>query len=122
MKFCAFLAMALMSIALDKASACGSGCRCMTASSSSGCSAGMPVRNQAPQGPANHNGHKGHAEQADDTTLVAIAVSGMTCNACAAKVQKALAAVPGVSQVQVDLRRNLAVVTADAECDEKALL
>ena len=34
------------------------------------------------------------------------AVTGMTCSACSAHVQKAVAAVPGVHSVQVNLLQN----------------
>lgn len=133
MRIFTFAASALLGMALftpEQASACG-GCGCMMMRGpTSGCMPGMsmsnngkPMANHNHQKHGNGNGHNAHAEAAGDTSLVAISVSGMTCNACVAKVQKALAALPGVKQVQVDLRRKLAVVTADADkCDEKALL
>jgi copper chaperone CopZ len=40
-------------------------------------------------------------------------VDGMTCGSCVASVKKALARVPGVKDVQVDLRSGIARVTAD---------
>ena len=39
------------------------------------------------------------------------AVTGMTCSACSAHVQKAVAAVPGVHSVQVNLLQNNMTVT-----------
>lgn len=57
------------------------------------------------------------------TQQVTITVSGMSCAACAAKVEKALSSVPGVRQVQVDRKKDQAVVTVEAEkYDEKVLL
>jgi len=57
------------------------------------------------------------------TMQVKLAVSGMSCAACAAKVQKALASVPGVKQAQVDLGKQQAVVAVEAaKCDEQALV
>lgn len=89
----------------------------------SGCMPGMSMPNHAHQGHGNNSSHNGHAEPAGAMSLVAISVSGMTCNDCVAKVQKALAALPGVRQVQVDFGRKLAVVTAAAEkCDAQSLL
>ena len=40
-------------------------------------------------------------------------VQGMTCNHCVMRVAKALKAVPGVSDAQVDLSKAEAVVTYD---------
>jgi copper ion binding protein len=42
-----------------------------------------------------------------------IKVQGMTCNHCVMRVAKALKAVPGVQDAQVDLQRAEAVVTYD---------
>ena len=54
---------------------------------------------------------------------VLIAVSGMSCEACAAKVQKSLATVPAVFQAQVDKAKDQAVVVvAESKYDEPALL
>ena len=44
------------------------------------------------------------------------AVTGMTCSACSAHVQKAVAAVPGVHSVQVNLlQNNMTVEFEEAE-------
>lgn len=40
-------------------------------------------------------------------------VNGMTCGSCVASVTKALKRVPGVQDVQVDLRSGIARVTAE---------
>jgi len=40
-------------------------------------------------------------------------VQGMTCNHCVMRVAKALKAVPGVQDAQVDLQKSEAVVTYD---------
>ena len=40
-------------------------------------------------------------------------VQGMTCNHCVMRVQKAIKAVPGVSDAQVDLSKAEAVITYD---------
>ena len=40
-------------------------------------------------------------------------IQGMTCNHCVTRVAKALKAVPGVQDAQVDLRKAEAVVTYD---------
>ncbi|MDR2878024.1 MAG: cation transporter [Chromatiales bacterium] len=50
--------------------------------------------------------------------MIELKIEGMTCNHCAAAVSKALAAVPGVSQVvEVDAKRGSAKVegTANAQ-------
>ncbi|WP_186261511.1 heavy-metal-associated domain-containing protein, partial [Burkholderia gladioli] len=46
-------------------------------------------------------------------------VEGMTCGGCARRVEKALAAVPGVAQAKVDLAATRAEVefAADAQVD-----
>jgi copper chaperone len=40
-------------------------------------------------------------------------VQGMTCNHCVMRVQKAIKALPGVSDAQVDLSKAEAVITYD---------
>jgi copper ion binding protein len=40
-------------------------------------------------------------------------IQGMTCNHCVMRVAKALKAVPGVQDAQVDLKKGEAVVTYD---------
>ncbi len=42
-----------------------------------------------------------------------IKVQGMTCNHCVMRVAKALKAVPGVQDAQVDLQKAEAIVTYD---------
>ena len=44
-----------------------------------------------------------------------LAISGMTCGHCSQAVSKALAAVPGVTAVQVSLERQEASVEGDAD-------
>ena len=44
---------------------------------------------------------------------VALAITGMTCGHCVAAVKKALAAVPGVVEVEVTLSPPRAMVTCD---------
>ena len=56
------------------------------------------------------------------TQRIALAVSGMHCDDCAEKVRKAIAALPGVKQVLVDLDRQEALVVVDAgKFDERAV-
>ncbi len=42
-----------------------------------------------------------------------IKIQGMTCNHCVMRVAKALKAVPGVQDAQVDLQKGEAIVTYD---------
>jgi copper ion binding protein len=44
---------------------------------------------------------------------ITLKVQGMTCNHCSMRVAKALKAVPGVQNAQVDLQKAEAVVTYD---------
>jgi copper chaperone CopZ len=44
---------------------------------------------------------------------VALAITGMTCGHCVAAVKKALAAIPGVGEVEVTLSPPRAVVSLD---------
>ncbi|MEY3701695.1 MAG: Cation-transporting ATPase PacS, partial [Gemmatimonadota bacterium] len=46
----------------------------------------------------------------DATTIVRIPVTGMTCAACQANVQRALARAPGVAEAMVDLMTATATV------------
>lgn len=46
-------------------------------------------------------------------TRKTLKVQGMTCNHCVMRVQKALKAVPGVQDAQVDLQKAEAAVTFD---------
>ena len=45
---------------------------------------------------------------------VTLAITGMTCGHCVAAVKKALAAVPGVGEVEVTLSPPRAVVSVDS--------
>lgn len=45
-------------------------------------------------------------------------VTGMSCSACSAHVEKAVSKVPGVNSVQVNLLQNSMVVDYDESCDE----
>jgi len=85
------------------------GCSCC-------CSKGAAPAAPAPNQPANGG-------SVAKTMQVTLSVSGMSCAACDAKVQKALMGVPGVRQAQVDARTGKAVVSLDEEkCDEKAMI
>lgn len=53
-------------------------------------------------------------------TLV-VEIEGMTCEACAATVEKALASVPGVAGVEVSYEERQAVVVAEPTVSEEAL-
>jgi len=46
-------------------------------------------------------------------TKATLKIQGMTCNHCVMRVAKALKAVPGVQDAQVDLQKAEAVVTFD---------
>ncbi len=49
-------------------------------------------------------------------------IQGMTCNHCVMRVAKALKAVPGVQDAQVDLKKAEAVVTYDeAKADKTGM-
>ena len=50
-----------------------------------------------------------------------INVTGMGCEGCAAKVRKALEAVPGVRSVKVELAAKRAVVDAEGVADQALL-
>ena len=53
---------------------------------------------------------------ADDTT-VNLRISGMSCASCAARVEKALSAVPGVTEATVNLTTETAQVSGDVNTD-----
>ena len=79
-----------------------------------------------PRGRHHHDhGHalEGHAHgeehTAADEAQVCYVVSGMSCNHCRAAVERAMAAVPGVNQVEVDLHSGVARVCG--QHDGKAL-
>jgi copper chaperone len=46
---------------------------------------------------------------------ITLAITGMTCTHCARAVNQALAQVPGVNKVEVNLDRGLAVIHGAAE-------
>ena len=50
-----------------------------------------------------------------------ISITGMGCEGCAAKVKKALEAVPGVKSVNVELAAKRAVVEAEGVADQALL-
>ena len=54
----------------------------------------------------------------DDGAMLMMRVSGMGCSACSAKVQGALAAVPGVAAAAVDLEGESATLQLDGACRE----
>jgi Cu+-exporting ATPase len=54
--------------------------------------------------------------------VVSLDVGGMTCSGCAARVKGELAAVPGVSAVEVRLRDERAVVVCDPAVADSALV
>ena len=51
---------------------------------------------------------------ADKTATITLPVEGMTCASCVGRVEKALKAVPGVSDAVVNLATERAAVTGDA--------
>jgi Cu+-exporting ATPase len=51
--------------------------------------------------------------EAEDTTSISFPVTGMTCAACQARVQRTLAALPGVADASVNLITNTAAVRFD---------
>nr|WP_186267771.1 heavy metal translocating P-type ATPase [Burkholderia gladioli] len=69
-------------------------------------------------------GYRAQARARRIETAVALRVTGMTCGGCARRVEKALAAVPGVAQAKVDLAATRAEVefAADAQVDAQALV
>nr|WP_186270261.1 heavy metal translocating P-type ATPase [Burkholderia gladioli] len=69
-------------------------------------------------------GYRAQARARGIETAVALRVTGMTCGGCARRVEKALAAVPGVAQAKVDLAATRAEVefAADAQVDAQALV
>ncbi|WP_284709534.1 heavy metal translocating P-type ATPase [Burkholderia gladioli] len=69
-------------------------------------------------------GYRAKAQARRIESAVALRVTGMTCGGCARRVEKALAAVPGVAQAKVDLAATRAEVefAADAQVDAQALV
>ena len=60
--------------------------------------------------------------QATKPQTVKFSVSGMTCNDCVEKVDKALRGVEGVKDVKVDLKKQTAVVTLASAAVKPAML
>jgi copper chaperone CopZ len=64
---------------------------------------------------------RGAGEPATDNPLVrttTLSVEGMTCEGCAALVERTVKDVPGVLSVHVDYERKRAVVTSEACCPD----
>jgi len=57
----------------------------------------------------------GALQKSLETRRIELAVSGMTCSACVARVEKALTVVPGVLEASVNLATEKAVITASGE-------
>ncbi len=49
--------------------------------------------------------------------MTTIKIKGMSCQHCAASVQKALEALPGLSQIQVNVEKGEASFTGQADAD-----
>jgi P-type Cu+ transporter len=60
----------------------------------------------------------GHAQ----TSTLDLAIDGMTCAACVARVEKALARVPGVSRAEVNLATRSARISGTSELDSAPLV
>ncbi len=56
-----------------------------------------------------------------ETKSTTLSVSGMSCGKCAARVEKALRGVPGVTNASVDLAQAVATVTSDGGTEAAAL-
>ncbi len=56
------------------------------------------------------------------TTTFDLPISGMTCASCAGRVERALAKVPGVNSVTVNLANERAHVTTTPHTDPQALV
>ena len=54
--------------------------------------------------------------------IQSILVKGMTCENCVAHVSKALSALPGVRDVEIDLRKGTAKLETDVQIDRPILL
>lgn len=92
------------------------GCGC-------GCCCRVIVPAPAANAPAGQDMPMANPMRMANTMQMTLAVTGMSCANCAAKVKKSLLAVPGVSQVTVNVETGKAVVTVEmAKCDEKALV
>ncbi len=60
-----------------------------------------------------HINHIAVKEESHIMVKETLKIQGMTCNHCVMRVAKALKAVPGVENAQVDLQKSEAVVTYD---------
>ena len=58
----------------------------------------------------------------DLSTSISLPIEGMTCASCVGRVEKALKAIPGVSDAVVNLATEKARITADASVDRAALV
>ena len=68
----------------------------------------------APPLPAQGGGPGGARSGTASGTRTTLRIEGMTCGGCAARVERALRAVPGVADARVDLEAHLATVTGGA--------
>ena len=62
------------------------------------------------------NANSANVNQPSTSTIITqqIAIEGMTCDKCVARVDKALRSIPGAESVQVDRQAALAAVTFDS--------
>ena len=60
-----------------------------------------------------HHQSRVYCTKEEDMTKETLKIQGMTCNHCVMRVAKALKAVAGVQDAQVDLKKGEAVVTYD---------
>lgn len=71
-----------------------------------------------PLRPRRPTGRRARAKKAGDMTTTTITVSGMTCGHCVASVKEEIGALPGVSEVTVDLNAGgdspVTITSADA--------
>lgn len=65
--------------------------------------------------------HKAHPDQRSKTMKKTISIEGMSCGHCTSSVDKALRAMPGVSEVKVDLAAKNAVVEVAETVSDDAL-
>lgn len=64
-----------------------------------------------------HHHHHDHGDVHAENAGVTLHVKNMTCSHCAASVEKALLAVPGVESAEVDLPGNMVHVTGHADAE-----
>lgn len=65
--------------------------------------------------------HTERAEHAEHATTRVYGVNGMSCGGCAGAVQRGLAALPGVREVEIDLAGKRAVVVSDGPLEAAAV-